>query len=77
MLMTDTMLAGKYALFAEMMNEARIYLDTGIDFASVCRYLGLDEETFDAVLTDELGLCGNEIFSIYRRSEAEMAENLY
>ena len=62
MLMTDTMLAGKYALFAEMMNEARIYLDTGIDFGSACRYLGLDEETFDAVLTDELGLGGNEIF---------------
>lgn len=77
MLMTDTMLADKYALFAELMNEARIYLDTGIDFGSVCRYLGLDEETFDAVLTDELGLGGNEIFSIYRRSEAEMAENLY
>ncbi|HIR82825.1 MAG TPA: hypothetical protein IAC98_03440 [Candidatus Cryptobacteroides pullicola] len=75
--MTDTMLADKYALFAELMNEARIYLDTGIDFGSVCRYLGLEEAAFDAVLLGELGLCGNEIFSIYRRSEAEMAENLY
>lgn len=75
--MTDTMLAGKYALFAEMMNEVRIYLDTGIDFGSVCRFLDLEEEALDAVLIDELGLGGNEIFSIYRRSEAEMAENLY
>ncbi len=54
--------------FERMMDNERIWLDSGVTFAAICRTLGVSARRFDRFLTGELGWSGEEILHIYRTS---------
>ncbi len=57
----------EYAAFGRLMNEEKVYIDPSVDFAAVCRWLGMDAEALDAVLREELGYGGDGLMEAYRR----------
>jgi hypothetical protein len=59
-------LLSAYAVFWSLLDRERIYLDTSLDFTTVCDYIGIDRERLDLLLLEETGLCGQDILAHFR-----------
>lgn len=59
--------AKSFALFAHMMDEARVYRNPELDFRTVCRILKVSPVDFDEFLVEETGYKGEEIMRCYRK----------
>ena len=55
-----------YDLFAELLEEERVYMDPGLTFGSICRWMGVREADFDRYLMSETGCGGSDILKAYR-----------
>ena len=60
-----TLLAA-YAVFWELLDRERIYLDDSLDFSTVCDYIGIDRERLDTLLIEETGMHGQDILAHFR-----------
>ena len=55
-----------YDIFAELLEEERVYMDPGLTFGSICRWMGVREADFDRYLMSETGCGGPDILKAYR-----------
>lgn len=55
-----------YDLFAVLLEEERVYMDPGLTFGSICRWIGVREADFDRYLMSETGCGGSDILKAYR-----------
>ena len=44
-----------YDIFAELLEEERVYMDPGLTFDSICRWIGVSRADFDMYLMSETG----------------------
>ena len=59
-------LLGAYAVFWELLDRERIYLDRGLDFTTVCDYIGIAAHRLDSLIYEETGLHGQEVLTHFR-----------
>ncbi len=55
-----------YDIFAELLEEERVYMDPGLTFDSICRWIGVSRADFDMYLMSETGCSGSDILKAYR-----------
>ncbi|MBQ9878212.1 MAG: hypothetical protein IJM29_04820 [Bacteroidales bacterium] len=55
-----------YAVFWEMLDRERIYMDKNLDFQTVCDYIGIDRSRLDRLIYEETGLHGQEVLTHFR-----------
>lgn len=59
-----------YKEFCVMLTEDRIYEDTTVSYADICRGLGVLPSELDLVLERELGYTGEELMEEYRAGDS-------
>lgn len=67
----------KYELFAMLLEEEKVYMDPGMTFRKICRWIGADVRQMDSYLESELGYSGNETLESYRRISARRFMDRY
>ena len=55
-----------YAVFWDLLDRERIYLDPGLDFTTVCENMGIARERLDSLLYEETGMHGQDILAHFR-----------
>ncbi|MBO7117183.1 MAG: hypothetical protein J6V81_00740 [Bacteroidales bacterium] len=55
-----------YAVFWELLDRDRIYLDQSLDFSTVCEYMGIASERLDRLIYEETGFHGQEVLTRFR-----------
>ena len=55
-----------YAVFWDLLDRERIYLDKSLDFSTVCDFIGIDRGRLDNLLLEETGMCGQDILAHFR-----------
>ena len=55
-----------YAVFWELLDRDRIYLDKSLDFSTVCEYMGISTERLDRLIYEETGFHGQEVLTHFR-----------
>ena len=66
-----------YAVFEQLVNVERIFLDPEYPFERVCRMLGVPRAEMDALLLRELGTDGASLFASLRAALPERLERRY
>ena len=59
-------LLASYAVFWDLLDRERIYLDQSLDFSTVCDYIGIARERLDNLLYEEIGMSGQDILAHFR-----------
>ena len=65
------------AVFDQLVNEEKIFLDPSFPFERVCRLLGVPRGEMDALLERELGIDGASLFASLRAALPERLERKY
>ena len=53
----------------DLLAEEKVYLDPGVTFPLLCRWLGADVRAMDRRLREEVGMGGRRLMRTLRRSE--------
>ena len=59
-------LLASYAVFWNLLDSERIYLDQSLDFSTVCDFIGIDRGRLDNLLLEETGMHGQDILAHFR-----------
>ena len=61
-------LSDNYSDLERLLNEEHVFLNTKIDFTTLCSWLGVGEQEMNAYVFQELGLSGDELLLRLRQS---------
>lgn len=59
-------ISGAYEIFERMLDVEKIYLIPYLDFDTICGWIGVNPSELDILLSDELGMTGDELLDFYR-----------
>lgn len=59
-----------YEEFGRLLEEKKVHKDKSCDFVSVCRMLDTDPEEFGKYVFSQVGMSGDEVLDLYRRTDA-------
>ncbi|MCI1640392.1 MAG: hypothetical protein LKI42_03845 [Bacteroidales bacterium] len=55
-----------YEVFERMLDVEKVYLIPYLDFNTICGWIGVCPAELDILLSDELGMSGEELLVFYR-----------
>lgn len=60
----------KFELFAALLENEKVYMDSGLTFEKICSWIGVNRNDLDTFLEDEFGYGGDDILKVYRGGTA-------
>lgn len=60
----------KYELLGTLLEDEKVYMNPGMTFETVCRWMGVCPKRMDEYVYSSVGMSGNEVIEIYRNSVA-------
>ena len=67
----------RFELFATLLEKEKVYMDPGVTFRRMCKWIGVEPSEADAFLMEELGYHGDDILKAYRECSALYLESKY
>ena len=67
----------RFELFATLLEKEKVYMDPGVTFRRMCKWIGVEPSEADAVLMEELGYHGDDILKAYREGNASYMHEKY
>ena len=66
-----------YAQFVDLMTDEKLYVDPNLTFRQICAWLDVSVRALDGVLTQELGVTGEEFLATCRGHLWDRLEEKY
>ena len=67
----------RFELFATLLEKEKVYMDPGVTFRRMCKWIGVEPSEADAFLMEELGYHGDDILKAYREGNASYMHEKY